>query len=274
MNPPYLRPFVSYKGSKWRAAARYPRPEHTTIVEPFAGGAGYSSYHYRHRVILLDSYVKVARIWSYLRRVSQRTILDLPEALEPGVNINESHGHLRQVERDLIGFWNDRGQPEPTYTPCNWTQVYPDYFFWPKARLRIARQIGHIKHWSTYHADYRSIANVTNSTLFLDPPYQQHGSMYPESNMKLDFDELRELVLQLHWSNQVIVCEGEGADWLPFEFFSKGTRSVHKSNGRGPDELIWYRASRDRKPAIGCGFDLTHTARWLTTVLSPRENAA
>jgi hypothetical protein len=34
-----LRPFWRYYGGKWRAAPRYPRPTHDTIIEPFAGAA-------------------------------------------------------------------------------------------------------------------------------------------------------------------------------------------------------------------------------------------
>jgi len=37
-----LRPFWRYYGGKFRAAPRYPTPTHKTIVEPFAGAAGYS----------------------------------------------------------------------------------------------------------------------------------------------------------------------------------------------------------------------------------------
>ena len=38
-----LRPFFCYYGGKWRAAPKYPPPEHDTIVEPFAGAAGYAT---------------------------------------------------------------------------------------------------------------------------------------------------------------------------------------------------------------------------------------
>lgn len=37
-----LKPFWRYYGGKYRAAPRYPVPLHRTIVEPFAGAAGYS----------------------------------------------------------------------------------------------------------------------------------------------------------------------------------------------------------------------------------------
>ena len=37
-----LKPFWRYYGGKYRAAPAYPPPRLGTIVEPFAGSAGYS----------------------------------------------------------------------------------------------------------------------------------------------------------------------------------------------------------------------------------------
>ncbi len=49
-----IRPFFSYFGAKWRLAPRYPAPAHRTIVEPFAGSAGYACRYPDHRVILVE----------------------------------------------------------------------------------------------------------------------------------------------------------------------------------------------------------------------------
>ena len=48
---------------------------------------------------------------------------------------------------------------------------------------------------------------------FIDPPYSKSGRYYERT--QLDYDVLREWVLCR--MGQVIVCEMEGADWLPFE---------------------------------------------------------
>lgn len=37
-----LKPFFTYFGGKYRIAPRYPKPQYNTIIEPFAGSAGYS----------------------------------------------------------------------------------------------------------------------------------------------------------------------------------------------------------------------------------------
>ena len=49
-----LRPFWAYYGGKWRAAPRYPRPMHDTIIEPFAGAAGYSLRYPDRNVVLVE----------------------------------------------------------------------------------------------------------------------------------------------------------------------------------------------------------------------------
>lgn len=44
-----LKPFFTFYGGKWRAAPHYAPPEFATIVEPFAGAAGYSVRHHTKR---------------------------------------------------------------------------------------------------------------------------------------------------------------------------------------------------------------------------------
>lgn len=61
-----LRPFFSFYGSKWAAAKRYPAPVGRTLVEPFAGSAGYSLRYPDRAVTLVESDPVVAGIWRYL----------------------------------------------------------------------------------------------------------------------------------------------------------------------------------------------------------------
>ena len=55
-----LRPFIRYYGGKWRAAPLYPAPMHSTIIEPFAGAAGYSMRYPDRDVILVERYPVIA----------------------------------------------------------------------------------------------------------------------------------------------------------------------------------------------------------------------
>jgi|UPI000120C919 Site-specific DNA methylase len=79
--PIMLRPFFKHYGSKWRLACRAPQPQYDTIIEPFAGSAGYSlRYGAGRRVLLIDASEDTCTIWRYLLGASEDEILDLPVA--------------------------------------------------------------------------------------------------------------------------------------------------------------------------------------------------
>ena len=69
-----LRPFFCYYGGKWRAAPKYPAPEHDTIVEPFAGAAGYATRYPDRKVVLVERDPVIAGLWRYLTKVSPAEI--------------------------------------------------------------------------------------------------------------------------------------------------------------------------------------------------------
>jgi hypothetical protein len=50
-----VRPFFGYYGGKWRDSVKhYPKPQFETIIEPFAGSAGYSLRYASHNVRLYE----------------------------------------------------------------------------------------------------------------------------------------------------------------------------------------------------------------------------
>lgn len=70
-------------------------------------------------------------------------------------------------------------------------------------------------------ADYRQMPNV-EATWYIDPPYDNRaGSYYVHADVDC---------------GQVIVCENEGATWLPFRPFATLKAGV---NGRGSREVIF-----------------------------------
>lgn len=73
-----LQPFFSFFGGKWRVGLRYPAPMYPTIIEPFAGGAGYSVRYSDRQVVLYDADPIIAGLWSYLIKVSPAEVLALP----------------------------------------------------------------------------------------------------------------------------------------------------------------------------------------------------
>ena len=70
-----MKPFFQFYGGKWRAAKYYPAPKYDTIIEPFAGSAGYSLRYYKKRVILVDINPTIVTLWKYLISATPTDIL-------------------------------------------------------------------------------------------------------------------------------------------------------------------------------------------------------
>lgn len=232
-----LRPFFSYYGGKWSIAPLYPAPLHASIVEPFAGSAGYSLRHATRAVTLIDSSPQVAGTWRYLIAATPEEIRRLPliEAGQPVTDLS-----VCQEARWLIGWWLNKGGATPHVTLSAWAREerYARQFWGPKIRERVAQQVAAIKHWTVVEGDYRDHPNI-EATWFVDPPYSSPaGRRYPHH--EIDYDALAEWCKARN--GQVIACDHDGATWLPFEHLTnaKATSGRHKGSGdvRSP-EGIW-----------------------------------
>lgn len=231
-----LRPFFTYYGGKWRVAPKYPPPRHALIVEPFAGAAGYSLRHHERDVLLIERNPVIAGIWRYIIGACPSEVLDLPDLPEGGT----VHDVAWPCDgaRDLAGMWLTRGGVHPNRSPSSWMRD-PRYAHWswgPRARQRIASQVSAVRHWRIMGGDCLGAPDV-EATWFVDPPYRVAGEKYPHGARAIDFEALA------RWCRtrpgQVIVCENQGADWLPFEPFlvAKGNESLH--GGKRTAEAIW-----------------------------------
>lgn len=226
-----LRPFFSYYGGKWRSAVKYPKPLHAHIVEPFAGSAGYALRYPDRKVTLCDVDEHICGVWSYLTQVSEAEILALPDVAH-GQDVR-SLGLPQEVQW-LIGFWLNKGSASPCKTPSKWMCEYPRQFWGQRIRERIAGQLSAIRHWTIKQCRYQDIDDFANATWFVDPLYQVKGTHYRHGSGDIDFDHLARWCRQMATKGQVIVCEQEGADWLPFEFFG-AEKSV-----KGKSREIWW----------------------------------
>lgn len=224
-----LRPFFSYYGSKWRIANRYPTPKYATIIEPFAGSAGYSLNYSDRHVVLCDINPQVSEVWRYLIRASEHDILSLPNVpLSQDFHIDDLK--LSQEARWLIGFWLGRAGEYPRTTPSAWmlSGEWPKRFWGEYTRNRIANHLRYIRHWIALNCDYSRIPRDNRSTWFIDPPYTSAaGRSYRYKS--IDYQHLG------GWARsrqgQVIACEGDsGADWLPF-------KSIGRAQGRRFDSV-------------------------------------
>lgn len=243
-----LRPFFSFYGSKWRHAKHYPMPAHDTIVEPFAGAAGYALRHYERQVVLVDIDPKIVGVWRYLLGASSDEIVALPDVVYPG-RVDELT-HLPDGARWLIGFWLNRGCQCPVQTPGKWMREgrWPTSFWGPFIRERIASQLERIRHWKILEGSYKAAPDV-RAVWFIDPPYQTAGKHYMHSASRIDFADLARFCRSRR--GQTIVCEAEGAGWLPFEPFMHAKATTRAQRHRHAErrhaiskEAIWVSTPR------------------------------
>lgn len=236
-----LKPFWRYYGGKYRAAPRYPAPEYDTIIEPFAGAAGYSMRYPERKVILVEKYPVIAEMWRYLIGVSAAEVLSVPLV----DSVNDLPASTPRGARFLVGF----AMNAATVSPCvnlssgrkKLRAAGRSLEGWSEGmRARVAAQVDHIRHWKIIEGDFTDAPDI-EATWFIDPPYSNRaGSYYVHS--KLDFAFLGEVCQGL--KGQVIVCENEGATWLPFKPFGTFKPGL---NGTGSKEVIWLNSSHPKE---------------------------
>jgi site-specific DNA-adenine methylase len=232
---PKLRPFFGYYGGKWRDALKhYPAPAHGTIVEPFAGSAGYSLRYPSYSVVLCEIDPILAKVWVYLTKVKPREILAIPDLVQ-----DQTVDDLRvcQEARWLVGLWLNRAVASPRKAPSKWMRdgIRPGSFWGERVRNTIASQVQFIRHWKIYNVSYEQcLIPQRKATWFIDPPYQLAGRHYRYGAQLIEYGELARWCLARR--GQVIVCENAGAAWLPFRELGevKTTRSKRKSK-----EVYW-----------------------------------
>jgi site-specific DNA-adenine methylase len=229
---------INYFGSKVSSAHHYPAPLHRTIVEPFAGGAGYSLLHYTHDVILLDKSQDVIGAWQYLIQTDPADVLKLP-LIASGQEVSslECSPGAR-----LFISWCLNQTATPRRTLSSWGEYHNARgaaCYWGAARREQAAMIaGRIKHWRAYCASYAEAPSI-EATWFVDPPYVDGGKAYPFHAIDYQYLSL--------WcqerEGQIIVCERSGADWLPFEAVCSGPTQKRYLQGARTrcSDAMWYR---------------------------------
>ena len=230
-----LRPFFCYYGGKWRTAPKYPLPEHDTIVEPFAGAAGYSTRYPDHKIVLVERDPIVAGLWKFLTKVSPRELLCLPD-IPDGGTVDDLP--VCQEARHLVGFWLNKGASSPRKTPSTWMRsgLRPRSYWGEDVRIVLASQVDRIRHWKIVEGSFESAPDI-EATWFVDPPYQKAGCHYRFS--EVDFSSLATWVQGR--CGLTITCENVGADWLPFVPFHRSKASPAKHGGKASLEAIHVR---------------------------------
>ena len=210
---PRLRPFFSFYGSKWLLAPHYAQPQHERVIECFAGSAGYATLHSAREVLLVDKDPVICQVWQYLIGVSESEILGLPLRFE---HVDELVAC--QEAKLFLGFWLNAAVAQPCKQPSKWVRWCIEHGkrsnYWSEPiRARVASQLAAIRHWRVLNASYADIPEQ-RATYFVDPPYQEMGRHYRFN--QVDFEHLGTWCQDRARDGQVIACEAEGANWLPF----------------------------------------------------------
>lgn len=230
-----LRSFWPFYGGKWRLAPRYPAPRHGTIIEPFAGAAGYALRYADRGVVLVERDPVIAALWRYLIRVTPAEVRALPLVVDDVRALP-----IPEEAQNLIAWWCNKGTERPRRSPSKWVRdgLRPKSCWGPEVRERIASQVESIRHWHIVEGDYTSAPTLIKATWFVDPPYANRaGERYRYSAKALDFAKLGAWCRELR--GQVIVCENAGSAWLPFKPFAPfyGSRGSKRTERRS--EVVW-----------------------------------
>jgi site-specific DNA-adenine methylase len=237
-----LRPFFGYYGGKWRDTPRlYPSPEFGRIVEPFAGSAGYALRYPDRRITLCEIDPVVAGVWRYLIRVKPSEILRIPD-LETDQTVDDLK--ICEEAQWLVGFWLNRGVSRPRKSASDWmrSEIRPGSFWGARVKSTIASQVDSIRHWVVRNCSYTDCRDFRReATWFIDPPYQAAGQHYKFGSGAVNYEDLAAWCRSRN--GQVIVCENEGASWLPFRELSD-TKTTRKRRSK---EVYWL-SNWNRKP--------------------------
>ena len=118
-------------------------------------------------------------------------------------------------------------------------------------RARVASQVEHIRHWRVIEGDYTTAPDI-EATWFIDPPYQVAGKYYKHPAKDIDFVALASWCRSRE--GQVMVCENEGATWLPFETFASIKKSQMTGTGNVSHEVLWTNtATNAPTPLLSAG---------------------
>ena len=230
----------SYYGSRSRVVHLYDKPRYRKIIEPFCGSARYSVRYYNKDVWINDKYEVVYRIWKWIQQSSKKDVTDLPD-LKAGEKI-EDIKWLCQEERWLLGFCVNMGASSPCNVMTQWgSTAGRRYSSIGQLKANLRRIVGKIDHWNITNLSYSKIPNQ-NATWFIDAPYQQGGEYYVHS--KVNYKSLGEWCQRRQ--GQIIVCESQGADWLPFEPLKESATFRGKGSVK---EVVWSRS--DKKIGFG-----------------------
>lgn len=230
-----LPPLMSYFGSKYRSASKYPAPLHNKVIEPFCGGAGYSLNHAERDITLLDKDERTIAVWNWLIHAKPHEILALPSKIW---HTNELPDSLPEEAKLWVGNWlkKSTAQVWKNEKRSPWSLEDKTGHWSENIKVRTAANLKYIRHWKAIHGSYEDLPDE-EATWFIDPPYQAANLRKCYRESEIDFEHLG------NWcqsrTGAVIVCEQYPANWLPFRSLALVQSSNNRAKSNFSHEVIY-----------------------------------
>ena len=176
-------------------------------------------------IILFEKDKKVANIWDwFINEASVEEIKKLPD-LQVGEKSSEFLHIVHAATKMAFHFKTIKVTPILSRN-------------WEISKRVFAANLYKIKHWKIINSDYSEAPDIM-ATWFIDPPYKGESGMgYRYSSKLIDYEQLSKWIL--HRQGEVIVCEGQYADYLPF----KPLLDLKGIAGKISKEVIFYRSMK------------------------------
>ena len=252
-----IRAPFSYYGSKSKIAHLYPAPVGDLIVEPFAGAACYSWLHRRRldgrqrEVWLNDLDSRTYSIWKFLTSPDAYDIVweYVPDHVDVGQRISALIPAEFPGLQEVCRAEANQGTQGAKGVHDQITSMGAKCW---KVRRKLLEVIPEVANWKITNVPYSDLANIT-ATWFVDPPYSNSaGLRYRLGSDLIDYAHLGWWCLNR--KGQAIVCEGEGATWLPFRKFDHGRVQIRSRYQKSDSkEVMWISSNLESSSQVEAG---------------------
>lgn len=249
-------PYSGY-GGKSKIAHLYPLPEYNLVIEPFCGTAAYSWLHRRRPdgsrrdIWLNDLDPRTYSIWKFLTSAESYDIVReiVPETVEPGMKVSEFIPPEHPGLVELCRAEANQGTQGAKGVHDQITKMGAKCW---KVRRKLLEVIPEVANWKITNVPYQDLAN-TEATWFVDPPYSNAaGSRYRLGSDLIDYSQLGSWCRDRR--GQTIVCENEGATWLPFEKFDHARVQIRSRYQKSDSkEVMWINSKSESSVPVESG---------------------
>lgn len=240
-------------GGKSRIIHHYPAPKYPLIIEPFAGAGAYAMRwtgaedEYTGGPIqcwLNDLDPTIYAMWKFLTLPGALSTVRhmVPDTVNAGDKVSEllhlaGPGYLDMNLSGLLALCQaeaNQGTQGARGVHDQVTSIGAKC--WPRLKRKLEWVIPHVKDFKITNLDYLALPDI-EATWFVDPPYDNEAGRRYRTSGGIDYQVLAEWCKSR--KGQVIVCEGESANWLPFRplMERQGIRSRYQKSRAM--ELVW-----------------------------------